>query len=414
MGKHLNSYTAGYKLKVVEFALEHGKRAAGRKFDVDEKCVRRWCAQKEALENTNSKKRAFRGKPCKFPELEEELFRYVTEVRNDGYALTTDMLRVKALALARAKNIPAGTFKASAGWVRRFLKRKDLSFRRRTTLCQRLPEDYTDKVLSFHKYVIGLRHQHNYLLSQIGNADQTPVWFDCPENYTVELKGKKSVAVRTTGAERQRCTVMLCVTADGRKLPPYVVLKRKRIPNEVFPKGVIVRAQEKGWMNDDLVLDWVKCVWQNRPGALLAKRSLLVLDSFRGHLTDKVKEQLRRVGTDMAVIPGGLTGMLQPLDVSVNRPFKVEFRRLYTEWMASGSHEQTPTGRLKRAPLAAVLGWVLSAWNSVSTDVVTRSFKVTGISNSLDGAEDDCLWEDGAPQHTISDTESEDSLSDDD
>ncbi|KAH9368731.1 hypothetical protein HPB48_004750 [Haemaphysalis longicornis] len=120
MGKHLNSYTAGYKLKVIEFALEHGKRAAGRKFDVDEKCVRRWCAQKEALENTNSKKRAFRGKPCKFPELEEDLFRYVTEVRNDGFALTTDMLRVKALALARAKNIPAGTFKASAGWVRRF------------------------------------------------------------------------------------------------------------------------------------------------------------------------------------------------------------------------------------------------------------------------------------------------------
>lgn len=128
MGKQLNSYTAGYKLKVIEFALEHGKRAAGRKFDVDEKCVRRWCAQKKALQNTNIKKRAFRGKQCKYPDLEEELLRYVTEVRNDGFALTTDMLRMKALALARAKNIPAGDFKASAGWVRRFLKKKGLSF----------------------------------------------------------------------------------------------------------------------------------------------------------------------------------------------------------------------------------------------------------------------------------------------
>lgn len=75
------------------------------------------------------------------------------------------------------------------------------------------------------------------------------MWFDCPENYTVELKGKKSVAVRTTGAERQRCTVMLWVTADERKLPPYVVFKRKRIPNEVFPKGIIVSSPRK-WVDE--------------------------------------------------------------------------------------------------------------------------------------------------------------------
>ncbi|KAK8758329.1 hypothetical protein V5799_004041 [Amblyomma americanum] len=356
MGKHLNSYMAGFKLKVVEFALEHGKRAASRKFDVDEKCVRRWCGQRDALKNTSSKKSAFRGKPCKFPELEEELLCYSMEVWNNGYALTTDMLRVRAQALARAKSIPHEDFKASAGWVPRFLKSKGLSFRRRTTLCQRLPPDYTDKVLSFQKYVIGLRREHNYIFSQIANADQTPVWFDCPESCTVELKGKKSVFVQTTGAERQRCTVMLCVTADGRKLPHYVILKRKTIPKGVFPKGIVVRAQEKGWMDDELVLDWVKSVWEKRPGAMPARRSLLVLDSFRGHLTGRVKERLRGIRTDMAVIPGGLNGMLQPLDVSVKRPFKVEFRRQYSEWMANGNHDETPTGRLKRAPLATVLG----------------------------------------------------------
>ncbi|KAK8780342.1 hypothetical protein V5799_018318 [Amblyomma americanum] len=115
---------------------------------------------------------------------------------------------------------------------------------------------------------------------------------------------------------------------------------------------------------------------------MLARRSLLVLDSFCGHLTGRVKERLRGIRTDMAVIPGGLTGVLQPLDVSVNRPFKVEFRMQYSEWMANGNHDETPTGRLKRALLATVLGWILSAWNSVSTNIVTQSFKVTGISNS--------------------------------
>lgn len=384
MGKYLNSYTAGFKLKVVAHALEHGKRAAGRRFDVDEKCVRRWCAQKDALVNTSKTKRAFRGKPCKFPKLEEELLKYVEEVRGSGYALSTDMLKVKALALARAMNLPALDFKASAGWIRRF-KRKNPSIRQRTTMCQRLPEE--------EKYVIGLRKEHGYILSQIGNADQTRVWFDSPANCTVNAKSQKSVLVRTTGAERQRCTVMLCITADGRKLPPYIIFKRKDVPNEKFPKGVVIRAQENGWMNNELVVDWLKTVWENRTGGLLAKKSLLVLDSFRGHLTDKEKTELCEAHTHLAVIPGGLTGMLQPLDVSVNRPFKVEFRRCYSEWMASDNHEKTPTGRLKRAPLATVAEWVLRAWSSVSLDIVAKSFKVTGISNNLDGTEDDLVWE---------------------
>jgi hypothetical protein len=33
-------YTAKFKLEVVRYAQEHGKRAAGRKFDVDESNVR--------------------------------------------------------------------------------------------------------------------------------------------------------------------------------------------------------------------------------------------------------------------------------------------------------------------------------------------------------------------------------------
>lgn len=84
-------------------------------------------------------------------------------------------------------------------------------------------------------------------------------------------------------------------------------------------------------MDEELVVDWLKTVWGNRPGAMLAKKSLLVLNSFHGHLTEKVKAELREKHTVLAVILGGLTGMLQLLNVSVNQPFKVEFRRCYSE-----------------------------------------------------------------------------------
>jgi len=56
--------------------------------------------------------------------------------------------------------------------------------------------------------------------------------------------------------------------------------------------------------------------------------SLLVLDSFRGYLVDSVKLRLKEENTTMAVIPGGCTSRLQPLDVAVNKSFKMYLRAL--------------------------------------------------------------------------------------
>jgi hypothetical protein len=106
---------------------------------------------------------------------------------------------------------------------------------------------------------------------------QTPVYFEMPLNTTVHKKGDKNITVRTGGNEKQWCTVMLCITADGRKLPPYIVLKRKILP-KVNVKGVFIQAQESGWMDQAMVLDWINHVWQKRPGALLNLRRMLILE----------------------------------------------------------------------------------------------------------------------------------------
>jgi hypothetical protein len=68
---------------------------------------------------------------------------------------------------------------------------------------------------------------------------------DMPRNYTVNLKGEKQVAMKTIGYKKLCVTVMLCITANGNKLPPYVTLSRKTVPKEIFCIHVIVRAQKK-------------------------------------------------------------------------------------------------------------------------------------------------------------------------
>jgi hypothetical protein len=59
-------------------------------------------------------------------------------------------------------------------------------------------------------------------------------------------------------------------------------------------------------------------MWQKCSGALINLRSMLILDSFCGHTTEEVKKILKSRNTDQVIIPGGLTSMLQPLDVCIN------------------------------------------------------------------------------------------------
>ena len=121
------------------------------------------------------------------------------------------------------------------------------------------------------------------------------------------------------------------------------------------------------------------------------QRALLVWDSFRGHLTDGVKELLTRRNVDIAVIPGGLAPVLQPLDKCLNKPFKTRVRAQYQAWMVNGPFTYTPSGK-KRAPSKElVLQWVIKAWQEIPAKLGIRSFKSCGISNALDGTEDDAV-----------------------
>jgi hypothetical protein len=115
------------------------------------------------------------------------------------------------------------------------------------------------------------------------------------------------------------------------------------------------------------------------------------LGSFWGQTTENVKAQLWREKCDLVIIPGGMAGMLQPLSVVINWPFKAYIQHSYSEW-AQKTHETTLTGCLKRAMLTEMCSWILEVWWSISQGMTAKSFKVTGISNKMDGSEDDFLW----------------------
>jgi hypothetical protein len=199
-----------------------------------------------------------------------------------------------------------------------------------------------------------------------------------PLDTTLHKKGDKNVTVRTGGNKKQRWQKQKIAAIHHLEKEDSAKSECKRCdhPNP--------RIRLEGRIN---------CVWQKCPRALLNLRSMLILDSFRGHMTEEVKKILKSRNTDQVIIPRVLTSMLQPLDVCINWPFKATIKEQYTQWMATGEHEFKPTGKIKQPDVEQLCQWIREAWARISPALIEKSFKKCGISNKFDGTEDDYLWD---------------------
>jgi hypothetical protein len=83
----------------------------------------------------------------RYPKIGEKFLEYVSEKRQFGYAVSTEMCQLKALALAKEQEIDG--FKVSCGWTMRFFTRNKLSIRRKTGVSQQLLDPYEEKILCF-------------------------------------------------------------------------------------------------------------------------------------------------------------------------------------------------------------------------------------------------------------------------
>ena len=69
-------------------------------------------------------------------------------------------------------------FKASAGWLKKILKRHSHTLCRQTSIQQKLPAQLEGKLSSFLCDIKALKTQHRFPNELIINMDETPVYFD--------------------------------------------------------------------------------------------------------------------------------------------------------------------------------------------------------------------------------------------
>jgi len=283
------------------------------------------------------------------------------------------------------------------------MRRKNLSVRAVTSVGQNLPQDWEEKMASFKIYLE--EKKINVELPHIGNMDEVPMNFDMPTNRTVDAIGTDDIKIETTGAEKCNFTIILCATADGGKCIPMVIFKRKTMPKEKFPTGIIVKVNEKGWMNEHVFSEWLTEVWGTRKGkGPFDVKSVLIYDSAKCHLTERSKKAVLK-HAEPVVIPGGLTKKLQPLDLSVNKSFKFHIRHHWENWMISGIHTYTKSGKMRRVAYAEICRWVVESWNSITAECIKNGFRKGNIcSYENEGSDVEEMEEDESSAETESST----------
>ena len=71
---------------------------------------------------------------------------------------------------------------------------------------------------------------------------------------------------------------------------------------------------------------------------------LTIFDVFRGQQTPALRELLEKNNIDHINVPANCTDKLQPLDLSVNKPFKDEMKKRFQAWYAEEVQKQLTSG----------------------------------------------------------------------
>ena len=109
----------------------------------------------------------------------------------------------------------------------------------------------------------------------------------------------------------------------------------------------------------------------------------LVFDAARSHISQKVKAYLHSKKILFAVIPGGLTGLLQPCDVVWFKQLKHAMEEMIDQWKRSPNHEHTRAGNVRPPSNEDITKWLSDSWASIPQSVIRNSFDRCFMGDSL-------------------------------
>jgi hypothetical protein len=384
MKKHYLKWSE--KKKIVDEALRRNNiKATARDHKISPAQIWRWkkeyeyivkqCSDDaEKMKHVMSVKMMQKGRPWKADDnVYESIYQFYTNLRDRGVVITAKMLSKLYRKLTNtSKEVKDVVIKKR---IHTWRKTVGIVYRRVTHVAQNTRHDGA-VVEGFVKYVNEQNIIEKFTKDQIVNIDETNIYFDMTGKITLADCRDWTVSAMSTGCTN-RCTVLLGATMSGKMLPPFIVFvgsKTGRIVREwkgssQYPQSCLYTVQQKGWIDKETFLEWIKKVWQ--PFCIGKESTYLLMDEFAAHMSAACTREIENCGSSFDFIYGGYTGKLQVLDVGVNKQFKDYVREGFDEFQMDNVEGKKPS-RLD------VAHWITAAYKKVTADQICNTWDKIG------------------------------------
>ena len=209
------------------------------------------------------------------------------------------------------------------------------------------------------------------------NEDESGMFidFDTGSLKVYVLRGTKTCA-RRRGYDRHHVTLVACVRADGFYVRPALLWPSALTRGDLFQHEacpISVKATKTGWSSEDIIIEWLReFASLRRATANPHKSVVLIVDGSKTHLTRAIIEEAVKLGVHLVALPSHLTDVVQPLDLSVFKPFKAALKKRQREWRAKN--------RGKSITPSLFVKFVTESWmQCVTPSVIMSGFRRAGI-----------------------------------
>lgn len=424
-----NKFTDKERYQIGKYASENGPARAVRHFEkkfptLNESTVRDMKRKYEdEVNNAAREKRDVesvlksnrRGRPLMLGhELDKKIQSYLTAVRSRGGLIS------QAIAIATAEAIIQNNPEEylhcrdldlhNSSWAKSLFRRMGFKRRMATTGKVDVPTTFLEEIkVTFLHCVLAKIQKYQIPPSMVINLDQTPMKYCQLSKRTQAKIGSKRVPLAASD-DKRTFTATFAITLSGSFLPMQLIYggkTKKSLPRVKFPDSFSLSVNPKHYSNEtesikffkEVIIPYIES--ERKRLALPEQRALVLMDVFRGQMTDAVLNYLEQNLLCCEKIPANMTRYFQPLDLTVNGEAKKFISRKFSLWYSNqiieSLQKEKPLEQINVELKLSILkplhaGWIKELYNYLTsgeaTKIILDGWRRAGILDAVENGKE--------------------------